>query len=89
MWLICVTTRVVDTCPAKRLHEVISALQEGLSVWVADQYQVLTVEEYVFDVGGFLPYVSRPRIESKVSGHLGHSVVSDDYGVLAVTRLID
>jgi hypothetical protein len=88
MWLIRAATRVVDTCPVKKLREVIGALQEGLSVWVADQYQVLTAEEYAFDVGGFLPYVPRPRVVSEVAGRPGRSVVSDDCGVLAVTRLI-
>src|SRR6266851_1003768 len=58
MWLIRAATRVVDTCPVKRLCEVVSSLQDGLSVWVADQHRVLTAEEYAFDVGGFRPYVS-------------------------------
>jgi hypothetical protein len=52
MWLIRAATRVVDTCPVKKVHEVVCALQEGLSVWVVDQYRVLTLEEYTFDVGG-------------------------------------
>lgn len=89
MWLIRAATRVVDLCPVKKLCEVVGALQEGMSVWVSDQYQVLTAEEYAFDVGGFLPYVPRPRVVSEVPGRLGRSVVSDDCGVLAVTRLID
>jgi len=42
MWLICAAMRVVDTCPVKRLCEVVGSLQDGLSVWVADQHQVLT-----------------------------------------------
>ena len=46
-------------------------------------------EEYAFDVGGFLPYVPRPRVGPNITRHLGRSVVSDDHGVLAVTRLID
>jgi hypothetical protein len=58
MWLIRAATRVVDTCPVKRLCEVVGSLQDGLSVWVADQRRVLTAEEYAFDVGGFPPYVS-------------------------------
>ena len=58
MWLMCAAMRVMDTCPVKRLCKVIGSLQDGLSVWVADQHQVLTVEEYTFDVGGFRPYVS-------------------------------
>lgn len=89
MWLIRAATRVVDTCPVKKLREVVGTMQEGLGVWVADQYQVLTAEEYAFDVGGFLSCVPRLRVESNVAGRLGRSVVSDDYGVLAVTRLID
>ncbi|KAI9455511.1 hypothetical protein F5148DRAFT_1378062 [Russula earlei] len=50
LWLIRAVTRVVDRCPVKKLREVVGSLQEGLSVWVADQYRVLTVEEYTFDV---------------------------------------
>ena len=40
MWLICIATRVVDTCPVKRLCEVIGALQDGLCMWVTVQYQL-------------------------------------------------
>jgi hypothetical protein len=54
MWLIRAATRVVDTCPVDKLREVVGALQEGLSVWIADQHQVFTEEEYAFDVGAFL-----------------------------------
>ena len=79
----------MDTCPVKKLREVISTLQEGLGMWVTDQYQVLTVEEYVFDVGGFLSYVSPLCVESEVAGCLCRSIVSVDYGVLVVTRLIN
>jgi len=32
-------------------REVVGAVKEGLSVWAADYYQVLTAEEYPFDVG--------------------------------------
>ena len=60
MWLLRAATRVVDTCPVSNLCEVVGALQEGLSVWIADQYQVFTMEEYTFDVGGFF-LISFPR----------------------------
>lgn len=50
MWLVRTVTRVVETCPVKMLGELLGALHEGLSVWVADQYRVFTVEEYAFDV---------------------------------------
>jgi hypothetical protein len=54
MWLIRSVKKVVGTCSARMMREVIGALQEGLSVWVADQYQVFTAEEYVYNVGGFV-----------------------------------
>lgn len=50
MWLIRTATRVVDTCPVNKLCEVVGSLQEGLGVWIADQYRVFTAEEYAFDV---------------------------------------
>ncbi len=50
MWLMRTVTRVVETCPVRVLRELLGALQEGLSVWVADQYRVFTAEEYAFDV---------------------------------------
>jgi hypothetical protein len=55
MWLIRAATRVVDTCPVNKLGEVLGSLLEGMCVWIADQYRVFTVEEYVFDVRVFLP----------------------------------
>jgi hypothetical protein len=60
MWLIRTVKEVVDTCSTRMLREVLGALQEGLSVWVADQYRVFTMEEYAFDVGGFV-FISSPR----------------------------
>ncbi|KAF8490777.1 hypothetical protein F5888DRAFT_1620590 [Russula emetica] len=50
MWLIRTATRVVDTCPVNKLCEVVGSVQEGLCVWIADQYRVFTAEEYAFDV---------------------------------------
>ncbi|KAI9443494.1 hypothetical protein H4582DRAFT_2072522 [Lactarius indigo] len=50
MWLMRTVTRMVETCPVRMLRELLGALQDGLSVWVADQYRVFTVEEYAFDI---------------------------------------
>ncbi|KAH9060473.1 hypothetical protein EDB87DRAFT_1616129 [Lactarius vividus] len=50
MWLMRTVTRMVEMCPVRMLRELLGALQEGLSVWVADQYQVFTAEEYAFDI---------------------------------------
>ncbi|KAI9449835.1 hypothetical protein F5148DRAFT_1338704 [Russula earlei] len=36
--------------PSRSCARLSVPMQEGLSVWVADQYRVLTVEEYTFDV---------------------------------------
>ena len=91
MWLIHAAMRVMDMCPVKKLCEVVTALQEGLSDWVMDQYRVLTVEEYTFDVHGFLSSSSLTFdwVGSDVIGCLGCSIVSNSYGVLAVSQLID
>jgi hypothetical protein len=53
MWLLRMVKKVVGTLPARMLCKAVSALQEGLGVWVTDQYQVFTMEEYAFDMGGF------------------------------------
>ncbi|KAH9038215.1 hypothetical protein EDB85DRAFT_2141985 [Lactarius pseudohatsudake] len=50
MWLMRTVTRMVETCPVRMLRELLGALQEGLSVWVADQYRIFTTEEYAFDI---------------------------------------
>ena len=64
MWLMRTVKKVVGTCPGRMLREVVAALQEGLSVWVADQYRVFTAEEYAFDVGGslFLTHLGLPSL---------------------------
>ncbi|KAI0269927.1 hypothetical protein BC834DRAFT_922720 [Gloeopeniophorella convolvens] len=50
MWLVRTVTRTVDICPRAHLREVVSSVQEGLGVWVADQHKVFTAEEYAFDI---------------------------------------
>jgi hypothetical protein len=88
--------RVVDTCPIRKLRKVLGALQEGLSVWAANQYRVLTMEENMFDVSGcFFFFLSSPPPCVFVSdlfmslGRLGRPIVPDNFGVLAVSRLVD
>jgi len=90
MWLIRTATRVVDTCPVNKLCEVVGSLQEGLGVWIADQYQVFTAEEYAFDVRGFIP-VFLCFFSSLLHGPgiLGRPFVSDSLDMLTITRLID
>ena len=90
MWLIRTATRVVDTCPVNKLCEVVGSLQEGLGVWIADQYQVFTAEEYAFDVRDFTP-VFLGFFSSLLHGPgiLGRPFVSDSLDMLTITWLID
>lgn len=90
MWLIRTATRVVDTCPVNKLCEVVGSLQEGLSVWIADQYRVFSEEEYAFDVRGFvLFFLFFFRLILYGPGILDRPFVSDGLDMPTVTRLID
>jgi hypothetical protein len=58
-------------------------------VWIADQYRVLTAEEYLFDVRVFIP-VFLCSFNLKLHGHgiLGRPFVSDSIDMPTITRLI-
>lgn len=88
MWLIRAVTRVVDTCPINKLCEVVGALQEGLSVWIADQHRVFTAEEYAFDVSGFTLFSLPCPLDLRL-GISGRPFVPDNHGVLTAAWLID
>lgn len=49
-WLIRSVTRVVEDCPAPLAMQVLEKMQEGLSIWISDEYRVFTPDEYEFDV---------------------------------------
>lgn len=49
-WLIRTVTRLADKCPPALLGDVLSALQEGVAMWVADDYRALSLDEYAMDV---------------------------------------
>lgn len=49
-WLIRSVTRVVEESPAPLASYVLDQIQDGLSLWFADETSVFTVEEYEFDV---------------------------------------
>jgi hypothetical protein len=92
MWLLRTVKKIVGTLPPRMLREVVGALQEGLGVWVADQYQVFTMEEYAFDVGGFLFFFRFSPFTHAWSPTLtvllDCSGVPDNDAVLAVSRPI-
>jgi hypothetical protein len=90
MWLIRTATRIVDTCPVNKLCEVVGSLQEGLSVWIADQYRVFSAEEYAFDVRGFIPvFLCSFNLKLHGRGILGRPFVSDSLDMPTIIRLID
>lgn len=49
-WLIRTVTRVADKCPPALLGDILNALQEGVAMWVADDYRALSLDEYAMDV---------------------------------------
>jgi len=89
MWLIRTATRVLDTCPVSKLCEVVGSLQEGLSVWIADQYRVFTAEEYTFDVSVYSILLHCFGMIRHNPGILDRLFVSDSLGVSTVAWLID
>ncbi len=89
MWLIRTATRVLDTCPVNKLCEVVGSLQEGLSVWIADQYRVFTAEEYTFDVSVYSILLHCFGMIRHNPGILDRLFVSDSLGVSTVAWLID
>ncbi|KIK93333.1 hypothetical protein PAXRUDRAFT_829068 [Paxillus rubicundulus Ve08.2h10] len=50
MWLIASLTRVVDACPVDFRLNLLEMIQDGVSIWLSDEYRVFTQEEYALDV---------------------------------------
>ena len=49
-WLIRSVTRIVEESPTPLAPSVLDQLQDGLSLWFADESTVFSAEEYEFDV---------------------------------------
>ena len=49
-WLIRSLTRIVEESPSSLVPRVLDQVQEGLSLWFADENSVFSAEEYEFDV---------------------------------------
>jgi hypothetical protein len=57
-WLIRSVTRIVEESPTSLSPSVLDQIQDGLSVWFADENSVFTTEEFEFDVRCSVPYPS-------------------------------
>ena len=56
--------KAVDTCPIENLRELVGVMQEGLSVWLADYYRVLT--DMVWS-GRFRPFLCTRQLRCTCS----------------------
>ncbi|KAI0927050.1 hypothetical protein AcV5_007689 [Taiwanofungus camphoratus] len=50
MWLMRSLTRIIDACPQELYLNLFDLIQEGLRIWIADEYEVFTAEEYSMDI---------------------------------------
>ena len=50
LWMIRSLTRLIDTCPLTLVESLLGSVQEGLSIWVSDEWRVFSQDEYSFDV---------------------------------------
>ncbi|KAL6302847.1 hypothetical protein BKA93DRAFT_736024 [Sparassis latifolia] len=50
MWLLRSLTRVIDACPVELSLNLLETLQEGLVIWIADDYEVFTPDGYSMDI---------------------------------------
>jgi hypothetical protein len=49
-WLIRAVAKVLDECPLNLVTQLLQKIQEGLSMWISDEYKVFTSDEYNYDV---------------------------------------
>ena len=50
MWLLRSLTRAIDTCSREQFLPMLEMLVDGITVWVTDDYQICSEEEYSTDV---------------------------------------
>ncbi|KAG1822871.1 uncharacterized protein BJ212DRAFT_1331086 [Suillus subaureus] len=50
IWMIRSLIRVVDACPAELRLNLLETLQEGISLWISDEFHVFTEDEYTGDL---------------------------------------
>ncbi|KIN99598.1 hypothetical protein M404DRAFT_1004540 [Pisolithus tinctorius Marx 270] len=49
-WLLATLTRIIDGCPVDRILDLLQTIQDGVSIWVADDRSVFSEDEYIYDV---------------------------------------
>lgn len=52
MWAARTLTRVLDSCPPELFLGLLENLQEGLCLWISDEYQAWNEREFTHDVRG-------------------------------------
>jgi hypothetical protein len=50
IWLLCSLTCAIDACPAELALNLFETIQDGLSLWISDLYEVFTDREYEDEV---------------------------------------
>jgi hypothetical protein len=50
IWMVRSLIRVVDACPAELRLNLLETLQEGISLWISDEFRVFNEDEYTGDV---------------------------------------
>jgi hypothetical protein len=50
MWMIRSLTQVIDMCPTEMMRDLLEKVQEGVSIWISDECDALTQDDYTFDV---------------------------------------
>lgn len=56
MWTVRSLTRALDGCPSGLRSNLVQVIEDGLSVWLTDEDETLSQEEYIFNVSVNLLY---------------------------------
>lgn len=62
MWLIRSLTRSMDTCPVTVSRGLLEKIQDGLAVWISDEFNALSSEDYSFNVCLQRFFISNPSL---------------------------
>lgn len=49
-WMLRALTRAIDACPLDLRLDLFEKVQDGLCIWISDDFQAFTQDEYTFDV---------------------------------------
>ncbi|KAJ7147134.1 hypothetical protein C8R43DRAFT_1097295 [Mycena crocata] len=57
LWTLRSLVGVIDACPPEHVLEVLHIIEGGLRVWISDEHEALTEEEYTFDIVSLYGYI--------------------------------